>query len=122
MSDAFSSLKNDFKDVLKLNKVLRKTNKNLDIIENESSFSKLKELKDTFKDHPTFFLEHQKLDKEIAKIRNDFSYAVGKFTSGKEKFDLSILKYALGFDPFQINSSLLSNFTISKSKCLLKFA
>ena len=123
--NAFNSLNDDFLDLLKLNKSLKKKNKVL-VSENENLKS------NGIDNHSSCVLKQKELEDELDRIKKEFSYVVGKFTSGNEKFEklLSLQKYSLsksglGCDPFERKSSLISkdniknNFSSSTcSKCL----
>lgn len=122
--NVFNSLNDDFLDMLKLNKSLKKKNKVLEL-ENETLKSK------NINDHSSCILKQNELENELERLKKEFSYVVGKFTSGNEKFEklLSLQKYSLsksglGCDPFERQSSLISKDNVKStfssicSRCL----
>ena len=69
--DAFESLNNDFEEIFKLNKVLKKKNESLEI-EIEILIRQIKELENTSTDHSSCLVDCQKLKDEIDRIKKEF--------------------------------------------------
>ena len=116
---AFESLNHDYEKLFKLNKVLKKKNKTLEI-ENESLLNRINE---SSIDHSSCIMEQQKLKDEIDRIHKEFSYVVNKFSCGNDKFEkllslqrYSLSKHGLGCDSFVKESSLINKFSINNEK------
>ena len=121
--DAYMTLQIDFEKLLNMNIGLKKKNKEL-ISENNDLKKELDECYESSSKidmetlHENCLLKERKLTSEIDRLKKEFSYVVGKFTSGKEKFEellslqrFSISKNGLGCDPYERNSSLITKFT-----------
>ena len=110
----FESLNHDYEKLFKLNKVLKKKNKILEL-ENETL---LKRINESTMDHSSCLIEQQKLKDEIDRIHKEFSYVVNKFSCSNDKFKkllslqrFSLSKHGLGCDSFAKESSLLNKFS-----------
>ena len=122
--NSFDELNENFDGVFKLNKILKKKNKSLET-ENEVLQKRVYELENNSNDHSSCLLEQQKLCEEIDRLKKEFSYVVGKFTSGQEKFEklLSLQRFSsskngLGCDPYQRKSSLMTKFSNNENSSI----